>query len=123
MSYLVILYLVAKPSHVGDDVYGLASSLHHPTVCSRQKGGQRFLTGAVPSCHAIVGDVVFLGDVKPVGLDILRGVERLVTCKTESYIEMPAFTKGTLIQRQSYHGDYACTLGRVVMSDGDEIDS
>jgi hypothetical protein len=28
-----------------------------------------------------------------------------------------------LILRQSYHGDYACILGQVAMSDGDGIDS
>jgi hypothetical protein len=28
-----------------------------------------------------------------------------------------------LIQRESYHGDYACTLGRVAMSGGDGMDS
>jgi hypothetical protein len=28
-----------------------------------------------------------------------------------------------LIQRQNYHGDYACTLGRVAMSGSDGIDS
>jgi hypothetical protein len=28
-----------------------------------------------------------------------------------------------LIRRQSYHGDYACTLGRVAMSGGDGTDS
>jgi hypothetical protein len=28
------LYLVAKPSHMGVNVYGLAYPLHRPTVCS-----------------------------------------------------------------------------------------
>jgi hypothetical protein len=28
-----------------------------------------------------------------------------------------------LIQRQSYHGDYACSLGIVAMSGGDGMDS
>jgi hypothetical protein len=27
-----------------------------------------------------------------------------------------------LILRQSYHGDYVCTLGRVAVSDGDGMD-
>jgi hypothetical protein len=37
-------------------------------------------------------------------------------------METPAFTEGVLIRRQSYHDDYACTLGRVVMSSGDVKD-
>jgi hypothetical protein len=28
-------YLVAKPSHVGVDMDGLACALHRPTVCNR----------------------------------------------------------------------------------------
>jgi hypothetical protein len=70
-----------------------------------------------------VGNAVFLEDVKPPSLDILCGVDRPVTCKTESYMEKPTFTKGMLIRCQSSHGDYACTLGRVAMSGGDGMDS
>jgi hypothetical protein len=33
------------------------------------------------------------------------------------------FYYGILIYRQSYHGDYVCSLGRVAMSDCDGIDS
>jgi hypothetical protein len=32
LLYLAMLYLVAKPSHVGADADGLACSLHHPTA-------------------------------------------------------------------------------------------
>jgi hypothetical protein len=56
-----MLYLVAKPSHVGADVDGLACSLHHPTVCSRQRGGQSFLISDAPSCHAVMGGAIFSG--------------------------------------------------------------
>jgi hypothetical protein len=35
-----MLYLAAKPSHMGGDVDGLACSLHPPTICSRQRSGQ-----------------------------------------------------------------------------------
>jgi hypothetical protein len=70
-----------------------------------------------------VGGGVFLGYMKPPGLDILRGVNHLGTCKTEYYMENSAFTEGMLIQCHRYHGDYACTLGRVAMSDGDGMDS
>jgi hypothetical protein len=61
--------------------------------------------------------------VKSQGLDVLCGVDCLVTCTTESYIEKPAFTERMLIQRQSYHGYYACTLGRVTMLGGYGTDS
>jgi hypothetical protein len=32
------------------------------------------------------------------------------------------FYQGVLIQHQSFYGNYACTFGRVAMSDGDGID-
>jgi hypothetical protein len=63
------------------------------------------------------------GGAKPSGLDILRGVDRSGTYKIESYMEKPAFTRGGFIQCQSYPSYYACTLGGVVMSDGDGTDS
>jgi hypothetical protein len=66
-------------------------------VCSRHRGGQSFLTGVASSCHAIVGGIVFAGDAKHPGLDILGGVDRLVTSKTESCMEKPTFTEGMLI--------------------------
>jgi hypothetical protein len=37
-TVLVLLYLAAKPSHVGADVDGLACSLHRPMACSSKKG-------------------------------------------------------------------------------------
>jgi hypothetical protein len=63
--------------NVGADVDGLACSLHRPMVYMRQRGGQSFLTGATPSCHAVVSGAVFPGDVKAPGLDILHGEARL----------------------------------------------
>jgi hypothetical protein len=71
----------------------LACSLHHPTVYSHQRGGQSSLTGTAPSCHAAVGGTIFLGDVKPLGLDILCGIDHPGTCKTESYIKKLAFIR------------------------------
>jgi hypothetical protein len=68
--HLAILYLAAKPSHMGANVDGLACSLHRPMVYSHQRGGQSFLTGIAPSHHAVVGGGAFPGDVKPLGLDI-----------------------------------------------------
>jgi hypothetical protein len=64
------LYLVAKPSHVGVDVDGLAYPLHHPMTCSCQSRGQGFLSGTALSHCAVVGGDTFLGDVRPPGLDI-----------------------------------------------------
>jgi hypothetical protein len=64
------LYLAAKLSHVGVDVYGLDCPLHHPTACSHQSRGQSFLLGVVLSHHAAVGGVTVPRDVKPLGLDI-----------------------------------------------------
>jgi hypothetical protein len=90
---------------------------------SCQRSSQSLLTGAALSYHAAVGSAIFLGGAKPPGLNILHGVDRLGTYKTESYMEKPAFTMGMLIQHQSYHGDYACTLGRVTMSGSNEMDS
>jgi hypothetical protein len=91
-----MLYLVVKHSHMGADVDRLAFSLHHPTVCIHQRGSQSLLTGAAPSCHAVVGSVVFPEDVKPPSLDILCGVDCLGACKTESYMENPTFTRAVL---------------------------
>jgi hypothetical protein len=90
---MVMLYFVAKPSHVEADMEGLACSLHCPMVYNHQGGGQSFLTSVVPSCHAIVGGGAFLGDAKPMGLDILHGVDRPSICETKSYMEKATFTK------------------------------
>jgi hypothetical protein len=63
-------YLAAKSSHVGVDVDGLACHLHHPTDCDCQMRGQSFLSGASLSHCTIVGGDMFLGGMKPSGLDI-----------------------------------------------------
>jgi hypothetical protein len=64
---LAMFYLVAKPSHMGADVDSLACSLHRPTICIHQRGGQSFLTGVAPSCHVAVGGGVVPGGVKSPG--------------------------------------------------------
>jgi hypothetical protein len=48
-SFVALLYLVAKPSHVGVDVDRLAYPLHHPMVHSCQMRGQGLLPGIVLS--------------------------------------------------------------------------
>jgi hypothetical protein len=63
------LYLIAKPSHVGVNVDGLAYPLHRSMVYDRQVRGQSFLSGAALSHHITVGSCAFLG-VKSPGLDI-----------------------------------------------------
>jgi hypothetical protein len=63
-------YLVNKSFHMGADVDELAYPLYCPTTCSHQMRGQGFLSGAVLSRRAAVGDGTLLGDAKPPGLDI-----------------------------------------------------
>jgi hypothetical protein len=64
------LYLAAMLFHVGVDVDELAYPLHCPMACSRQTRGHGFVSGTAISRHAVVGGGAFLGDVKPLGLDI-----------------------------------------------------
>jgi hypothetical protein len=59
------LYLAAKPSHVGVDVYRIAGLLHCPIVCSHQMRGQGFLSCIAVSCHAVVGGGAFWGMRSP----------------------------------------------------------
>jgi aldehyde:ferredoxin oxidoreductase len=64
------LYLAAMLFHVGVDVDELACPLHCPMACNHQTRGHGFVSGTTVSCHAVVGGGAFLGDVKPLGLDI-----------------------------------------------------
>jgi hypothetical protein len=50
-TFMVWIYLVAKPSHVGVDVDGLAYPLHCPTFHSCQMRGHGLPPGVVLSCH------------------------------------------------------------------------
>jgi hypothetical protein len=86
-------YLVAKSSHVGVDVNGLACPLHRPMSCSHQMRGHGFLPGAILSHRVVVGGGTLLGDAKPLGLDISGGTDRLGTCIIEFYTEHIAFTR------------------------------
>jgi hypothetical protein len=53
----------------------------------------------------------------------------LIWCSPSGYLydrilhEEAHFYQGMLIIRKSYHGDYACILGSVAMSDDDGMDS
>jgi hypothetical protein len=67
----VWLYLAAKPSHVGDDVDGLAYPLHRPMVCSCQMRGHNLLLGAVLS-YRYSGRWRLSADVKPPGCKYLK---------------------------------------------------
>jgi hypothetical protein len=49
--FTMLLYLAAKPTHVGVDLDGLACPLHRPMACSRQMRRQGLLSGAVLSRH------------------------------------------------------------------------
>jgi hypothetical protein len=86
-------YLVAKCSHAGVDVDGLACPLHRPMNYSRQMRGHGFLPGVVLSYRAAAGSGSLLGDLKPSGLDIREGVDRLGTCIIEFYTERISFTR------------------------------
>jgi hypothetical protein len=48
---MALLYLAAKPAHVGVAVDGLAYPLHRPMACGRQTRGQGILPGVVLSHH------------------------------------------------------------------------
>jgi hypothetical protein len=87
------LYLAAKPSHMGGDVYGLACTMHHPMTCSRQMRAHGLLSGAALSRRATVGGGTFLTDVKPPGLDIRCSVDCLCTFVTEFYMEYIVLTR------------------------------
>jgi hypothetical protein len=54
---------MAKPSHVGADVDGLADALHQPTVHSCQRWGQGHLPGIVLS-YGYSGRWCLSGDLK-----------------------------------------------------------
>jgi hypothetical protein len=63
-------YLVAKPSHTGVDVDGLAYLLYRPTTCSHQSRGYGFLSDAVWSHRAAAGGGTLPRDASLPGLDI-----------------------------------------------------
>jgi hypothetical protein len=66
-SFMMWLYLTAKPSYVGVDVDGLAYPLHRPMVPSCETRGHGLLPDVVLSCHCN-GRWRLSGDVKPLGL-------------------------------------------------------
>jgi hypothetical protein len=85
--------LVAKPSHMGVDVDGVACPLYYPMACSRQTRGQGFLPGAVLSRRATVDNGALLGHASQPDLDVCGGADRLGTYVIEFYIERVAFTR------------------------------
>jgi hypothetical protein len=60
-----MLYLVAKPSHVGADVDGLAYTLHGPIACGWRTRGLCFLTDIVRSHLSVVRSGTFQGMRSP----------------------------------------------------------
>jgi hypothetical protein len=74
--FTTLLYLAAKPAHMGVDVEGLAYLLHHPIACDCQTRGQGLLPGIVFVPSLQWGGGAFSGDVKPPGLDIWWSVDR-----------------------------------------------
>jgi hypothetical protein len=93
---LVWFCLATKPSHVRDNVDGLACFLHCPTVYGWQMWLQCSLTGATLSCRATAVDGAFSGGARPLELDIYRGVDRPGIGETEYYVEKLMFTRACL---------------------------
>jgi hypothetical protein len=121
--FVASAYLPTKPSHVGVDVDGLAYPLHHHMTCSHQTRGQGVLSGVALSHHAAVGGGAFLGNVKPLDLDIRWSVDCLGTYVIESSHGVNHFYQGTLILCQSHHGTFTCICGGLATSRGDGMDS
>jgi hypothetical protein len=86
--------MVAKPSHVGVNVDGLACPLHRPMTCNRQMRGQGHLP-AIFLSRCCSGRWRRSGDVKPPpsSLDIWWRVDRLGTCVTEFYMKYIVLTR------------------------------
>jgi hypothetical protein len=63
---------------------------------NHQMRGHDLLSGATLSRRAVVGGGAFLGDAKPLDLDIHWRVDRQGTCVTEFYVEYIVFTKTCL---------------------------
>jgi hypothetical protein len=59
--FMALLYLAAKPAHVGVDLHGLAYPLHSPMAYSRQTRGQGLLLCVVLSHHCSEAVVPFRG--------------------------------------------------------------
>jgi hypothetical protein len=94
--YFARLYLAAKPSHVGIDLYGQVCSLHRPMVRGCPMRGHSFLSCVALSQRITVGGGAISGGAKPVGLDIWCSVDRLSTCVTKSYMVNLIFTRTCL---------------------------
>jgi hypothetical protein len=80
------------------------------------------MSGAALSRHAVVGGGAFPGCAKHP--DLIFDVVLTSGYLCDRIIHGEArFYQGVLILYQSYHGDYACLLGRAAMSDNDGMDS
>jgi hypothetical protein len=84
--FVVWLYLVAKPGHVGSIWMGL------PTPCTvlrlvAIRQGDRASCQALSCPVTVVGGGASPGDVKPPGLDIWWSIEHMGTYATKSYME------------------------------------
>jgi hypothetical protein len=119
---LTMLYLVAKPSHVRPDVDTLACSLHHPTVCSHQRGGQSFLIGTAPSYHATMGSDVFPGDVRPPAWIFYVVLTVWLPTRPNVTWRSPFLSRACLSDIRVIMVP-VCTISGVAMSSGDGMNS
>jgi hypothetical protein len=92
-------------------------------TCCRQTRGHGLLSGAVLSCHVVVGYGAFPGGARPPGLDIWCSVYRLGTCVTESFQWVIFFTRGCLSHVKAIMAFYACIPSCAATSGGDGMDS
>jgi hypothetical protein len=91
-----MLYLAAKPSHVGANVDGLACSLHHPTAYNHQRGGHCCLTGDVLSHRSAVGGGPFPGVRSPRVWTFDMVLNIRLPVRPNIYMEKLAFTRACL---------------------------
>jgi hypothetical protein len=92
----VLLYLAAKPTHVGVDADRLACPLHRPMACNHQTRGQGLLTGVVFSHHCSGVVAPFWGIFCGVLTMWILVLPNLAWSKL-------SFTEGTPILCQSHH--------------------
>jgi hypothetical protein len=111
--------LVAKSSHTGVDVDGLAYPLHRPTTYNHQTRGHSFLSAVVLSHHVVVGGGALLGVAKPPGLDICGGIDHLGTCVNRVLHRAHCFYQDMFTLCWNHYGVYACIPSWAAISDGD----
>jgi hypothetical protein len=89
----------------------------HSDLSHRARLG--FLPGAALCHRTRVGSGALLGDTQPAALDTCGGVDCLVTCIIDFYIERMTFYQGMFTLRWNCYGAYAHIPGRATITDSD----